>query len=171
MFNECIQSAIQVRWNTRGRDSKTWYERWQALRVLWALTAEACGGPVAGRHSRATASSRRHGGGGASPGCGLQHCQGGLAAEAWRAHSQLARPLLHPVYQRRLGGLQVAARAKQLPRTTQQVHGARLPDYGRGQTAPLHLHYPRPTVDHRHWAQFFRRHWEGAVSMTYWHLK
>lgn len=59
-----------------------------------------------------------HGGG------ARQHCEGRLAAEARRAHSQLARPLLHPVRQWRPGGLQDAARTQQLPGSAQQVHGA-----------------------------------------------
>lgn len=114
---------------------------------------------VAGSSRRLLSNSEGDGGGAAR-----EHRQGGLAAEAWRAHPQLARPLLHPLRQWRPGGLQDAARAEQLPRPPQQVHCARLPDHGRGQAAPLHLHHPRPAVDHRHRAQLLRRHREGTVS-------
>lgn len=123
--------------------------------VRWPVCR--CGPPQV-RAQRELLSNSRDGGG------ARQHREGGLAAEARRAHPQLARPLLHPVRQRRPGGLQDAARAQQLPRPAQQVHGARLPDHGRGQAALLRVHHPRPAVDHRHRAQLRRGHRGGAVS-------
>lgn len=101
----------------------------------------------------------RDGGGGASG-----DCEGGLATQARRAHPQLARSLLHPVRQWGPHGLQDAAREEQLPRPSKQVHGVRVPDHGGGQAAPLHVHHPRPAVDHIHRKKLLRRQREGPVS-------